>query len=382
MSAPALDGVRILDLSGGIAGPLGVLQLAEHGADVIKVEPPGGSSARRSPGSRVHNRSRRSVTVDLDDEHGVRIFRELCATADVLVEAFAPDTMARWGLDFESVRDEFPRLVYCSVPAWPSGSRFEDIPGYEALVQARTGQHWENTTFRNGPVFMHSPVASHGAMLLLPIAIMSALVARDRTGRGQHIEVSLLQGVMSLTTQSWNWTDHGQFLLPKTHPPGVHQLSIYECADGDWIHVPTTPGVDPAREASILGIEPVTPLDFVDMGRAEQEAYQRRRRDAFKRRNRDDLVAELRAAGLGAEAVIAPHERFDHPQLAASGSVVEVLDPDVGPTTQIGQVIFLERTPGEVRGPQPPAGAHTDEVLGELGYTPADLAALRDKGVI
>src|SRR5690606_31850667 len=122
-----------------------------------------------------------------------------------------------------------PRLVYCSIPAWPSGVRYEDRPGDEALVHARTGQQWENTSFRSGPVFLHSAVASYGAMFLVPIGIMSALHARERTGRGQHVEVSLLQGVLSLTTQIWNWTDKGQFLLQKSHPPGVHQATIYEC---------------------------------------------------------------------------------------------------------------------------------------------------------
>src|SRR5215469_3892887 len=240
-----LDGVRILDLSGGIAGPLGVLQLAEHGADVIKVEPPGGRADRGSPASRVYNRSRRSVTLDLKDPDGAALFRELCATG----------TMARLGLDYASLRDDFPRLVYCSVPAWPSGSRHEKRPGYEALVHARTGQHWENPSFRPGPVFLHTAVASFGAMLLVPVAIMSALVARERTGRGQHVEVSLLQGVLSLTTQNWNSTDQGQFLLDKADP-SVHQRSVYECADGAWIHAATMSGVQPTRtEASILGLE-------------------------------------------------------------------------------------------------------------------------------
>src|SRR6516164_5411576 len=107
---PALDGVRILDLSGGIAGPLGVLQLAEHGADVIKVEPPGGQPGREAPASRVYNRSRRSVTLNLKDPDGIAIFRELCATADVVVEAFATGTMARLGLDYESLCGDFPQL--------------------------------------------------------------------------------------------------------------------------------------------------------------------------------------------------------------------------------------------------------------------------------
>src|SRR5258707_7391892 len=129
-----LDGIAILDLSGGIAGPLGVLQLAEHGADVIKVEPPGGRADRGSPASRVYNRSRRSVTLGLKDPDGAALFREMCATADVLVQAFAPGTMARLGLDYESLPDAFPRLLYCPVPAWPSGGPYSGRPGYAALA--------------------------------------------------------------------------------------------------------------------------------------------------------------------------------------------------------------------------------------------------------
>jgi crotonobetainyl-CoA:carnitine CoA-transferase CaiB-like acyl-CoA transferase len=379
----ALDGVRILDLSGGIAGPLGVLQLAEHGADVIKVEPPGGRADRGSSASRVYNRSRRYITLNLKDAEGVAVFKELCATADVVVEAFAPGTMARLGLDYESLSEAFPELVYCSVPAWPSGMRHTDLPGYESLVHARTGQHWENTSFRAGPVFLLSPVASMGAMFLVPIGIMSALVARERTGRGQHVEVSLLQGVMSLTTQNWNWTDRGQFQLAKTHPPGIHQASIYECANGEWIHAATTAGIAPTRsEASILGIEDGPYPTLMSLAPEERAEYAARKREAFLGWDRATLIEELHAAGLGAEAIVEPHERFDHPQLRATGSVVEVVDPEVGATTQVGVSIFLWTTRGEVKGPQPLAGAHTDEVLVSLGHDDADIAALRSRGVI
>ena len=361
----ALDGVRILDLTGGIAGPLGVLPLAEHGADVIKVEPPGGRPDRTSSASRAHNRSRRSVTIDLKDPDGIAAFRKLCETADVLVEAFAPGTMARLGLDYESLRDECPRLVYCSIPAWPSGTRYQDRPGYEALVEARTGQHWENPNFRPGPVFLHCPMASYGASFLVPIGIMSALLAREATGRGQHVEVSLLQGALSMTTQNWMWTDRGQFPLAKTYP-SIHQASIYECADGEWIHAATMSGVPPVRsEASILDLPEVTFMDVLGMTPEERDAYEAKRRAAFSRRKRDELIDEFHANGLGSEAIVAPHERFDHPQLKATDSVVEVVDPDVGPTTQIGITLFLEKTPGKVRGPQPRAGEHNDEVLGQ-----------------
>jgi len=379
----ALTGVRILDLSGGIAGPLGVLLLAEHGADVVRVEPPGGSPARELPSAPVFGRSRRSVTVDLSKPEGRRLFLDLCGSADVMVEAFAPGSMSELGLSYDEVAPVWPRLVYCSVPAWPTGTRYQDRPGYEALVHARTGQHWETTTFRSGPVFLHSPVASLAASFLVPMGIMSALHARERTGKGQHVEVSLLQGVMSLTTQNWNWTDQGQFNLPKTHPPGVHQATIYECADGQWIHASTNAGITPLKsEASILGVEDLTFEQRLQLGPSELAAYEEARRAAFLRRNRDELVEEFHQAGLGAEAIVAPQERFNHPQLLATGSVVQVDDPDVGATTQLGNIIFLDRTPGRVQGPQPRPGAHNDQVFGDLGYSREDLNRLRESGVI
>jgi crotonobetainyl-CoA:carnitine CoA-transferase CaiB-like acyl-CoA transferase len=378
----ALEGLRILDLSGGIAGPLGVLMLAEHGADVIKVEPPGGRSDRGTPAARVHDRSKRSITLDLDSAEGREVLDELCATADVLVEAYSPATRRRFGLGAEVLGTAHPHLVICSIPAWPSGSRFEDDPGWEALVHARSGQQIENTAFRPGPMFLGSPVASYGASMLVPTAIMSALLARDRTGRGQRVEVSLFQGVLSLTTQIWNWTDKGQFFLSKTVPPGVHQLSIYECRDAKWIHAATMNGITPLRsESEVLGIEEVDPATYFQMSPGQRAAHDEIKREAFLGFDRDELVEAYHEAGLGAEAVVAPHERFDHPQLRATGSVVEVVDPELGPTTQIGPVVFMERTPGSVRGPRPTLGAHTDEVLAELGRDAAAIAELRAKGV-
>jgi len=379
----ALKGLRILDLSGGIAGPLGVLMLAEHGADVIKIEPPQGRSDRRTPASRVHNRSRRSMTLDLETPEGQELLHELCATADVLVEAYAPATRRRLGVDAASLAPKHPHLVICSLPAWPTGSRFEDNLGYEALVHARSGQQLENTAFRAGPVFLGSPVASYGAAMLVPPAILSALLAQDRTGEGQLVEVSLFQGVLSLTTQIWNWTDKGQFFLAKTVPPGVHQESIFECRNNEWIHAATMNGITPTRsEAEVLGIEHVEPAVLYQMDATQRAAHFEVKREAFLKFDRDELVELYHEAGLGAEAIVAPHERFAHPQLQATGTVVEVVDPEIGPTTQLGPIVFLEATPGAVTGPQPLLGAHRDELLAELGRKPEQIEDLKSRGVI
>ena len=331
----ALEGIRVLDLTSGIAGPLGVLTLAEHGADVIKVEPPGGWPDRNP----AYNRSRRSVTIDLSSTEGQTAFKRLCETADVLVESFKPGTMERWGLDYESL--QLGRLIYCSLPAWPKGSRFEQIPGYEALVHARTGQQWEITGFDPGPMFLRSPVASLTSAMLVPAGILSALLARERTGEGQQVEISLLQGILCLTTQMWCWTDQGQLSLPRSRPPGIHQRFMYECANGEWLQTSILSGGKPSRtEAEILGQE-----------EGESTA------DAYRRQDRAELIDAMRAAGHAVEAVDPPHAKFTHPQLVGTGSVV-----DVGGTTQLGQVIFMERTQGQVRGPQPAAGEHNEEL--------------------
>ena len=220
----ALDGVKVLDLSWGIAGPLGVMLLAEHGADVIKVEPPGGGPSRDDPQLRVWDRGRRSVELELRSPSGVEQFLGLAATADVLVEAFRPGAMAELGLDYDSVKHRCPRLVYLSVPAYPAASRHAGRGGWDALVQARMGLQHEQPGWREGPVFLQNASPSMAAAYLVPIGILAALSAREETGVGQHVETSIFQGGMSLTTMLWVHAQHGQSQLQvnmtKTYPPG------------------------------------------------------------------------------------------------------------------------------------------------------------------
>jgi len=179
----ALDGLRILDLTWGTAS-LGVLLLAEQGADTIKVEPPEGDPFRSYEGYKVWSRSRRSVTVNLKSDAGVAAFRALAETADVVVDSFAPGTMERLGIGSEELRAANPRLVTCSVPAYPVGHRSQHRPGYDALVAAASGQQWEQPGWRPGPIFLPMPMPSSGMIWLVPCGILSALHAREKTGRG------------------------------------------------------------------------------------------------------------------------------------------------------------------------------------------------------
>ena len=220
-------------------------------------------------------------------------------------------------------------------------------------------------------------------MLLVPTGIMSALLARDRTGRGQHVEVSLLQGVLSLTTQIWNWTDKGQFLLEKSHPAGVHQATIYECADGEWIHASTMSGVPPTRsEASILGIEEVPMATVMAMSPEERAAARVAAAgsvQALGSEQADRGVARRRARRRG-------HRR---PTRALRSSTAEGDRVRGGGRRPRGRCDHASRRhhlprrdAREVKGPQPRAGAHTDEVLRSLGHDDDEVASLRAKGVV
>jgi crotonobetainyl-CoA:carnitine CoA-transferase CaiB-like acyl-CoA transferase len=378
--------VRVLDLSWGVAGPVGVLLLAELGANVVKVEPPGGDPFRNQPGYHVWNRSRRSVVLDLKSEQGRDVFLRLCEEADVLVETFSPGTMERLGLSYAEISAQFPRLVFCSVPAYPPGHRFADRPGWDATVQARSGMQSEQPGWRPGPTYLHFPAPSMAACFLLASGVLSALIRREATGRGQHVQTSLYQGVLAYTTQIWQEHEHApagfRSVMAKTYPPGIHQTSLFECADGEWIHAATMNGRAASRTPEdILGLEPVDPRAlYADPAlRATHEA---RLRAAYVQRDRDELVQEFHRAGLGAEAVAPMADVFSHPQFVANGMVATVEDPELGSTTQVGVPAVLSHTPGAVQGAQPPAGAHSREVLAEAGYEPAAIDRLLETGIL
>jgi crotonobetainyl-CoA:carnitine CoA-transferase CaiB-like acyl-CoA transferase len=383
----ALDDVRILDLSWGIAGPLGVMLLAEQGADVVKIEPPGGDPFRAYSGYAVWNRSRRSVTIDLKSAAGREAFGRLADDADVLVETFRPGVTDRLGVGFDAMHARNPRLVYCSCPAYPEGHRLADRPGYDALVQASSGQQWEQPGWRMGPIFLHMPMPSMGACFLVPSGILAALIAREETGRGQHVTTSLFQGALLYTTQIWQHVENAPAafhdLMGKSYPPGVHQQFLFECADGEWVHTSVMSGLTPtASQDELLGLEDAPePFEFMAMSPEAREEFTQRRRVAYKDHRRDELVETFQSHNHAVEAVITMEEALGstgrpHPQLAANDMVATVDDPELGRTTQIGVPINLLGTPGGIRGPQPLPGAHNREILGALGYSDAELATV------
>jgi crotonobetainyl-CoA:carnitine CoA-transferase CaiB-like acyl-CoA transferase len=385
--AGALDGVRILDLSWGIAGPLGVLLLAEQGADVVKVEPPGGDPFRAYSGYAVWNRSRRSVTLDLKRPEGLEAFGRLAADADVIVETFRPGVADRLGIGYDAMSALNPRIVYLSCPGYPEGHRLADRPGYDALVQASSGQQWEQPGWRMGPIFLHMPMPSMGALFLVSSGILAALYRREETGRGQHVRTSLFQGALLYTTQIWQDVEKAPAsfhdLMGKSYPPGIHQQMIFEVADHKYVHASVMSGLTPKRSLDeIIGLDdPPDPMTFLTLPPEEREKFTAARKEAYRRHQQDEIVREMQENNHAIEAVITMEEALGaggapHPQLDANGMVVTVEDPELGTTTQIGVPINLLGTPGAIQGPQPLAGEHNTEILGLLGYSDEEIARI------
>ena len=300
---------------------------------------------------------------------------ELVATADVLVESFAPNYMAARGLDYETLSAAFPALVYCSLTGYPRTTAAASRPAIDLLVQARSGQQYEQPGFRDGPIFLHAPLPSIAASYLTVEAVLAGLYAREITGLGQWVETSLYQGVLAFTTQLWQ--DAEIKPAPWVEIDRDPQPSIYECADGLWVHsmhMAGGRGKDRSVMWRILGIDP--PAAEPDI--AQRAAHGELVRQAMKRIERQDLLEQFWANEIPIAPVRHAHEALDDEQVINNGMSVEVADPVHGVIKQAGISFRLHGAPTpSVQGPQPTIGQHTDEVLGSLGSAEPRARAVR-----
>jgi crotonobetainyl-CoA:carnitine CoA-transferase CaiB-like acyl-CoA transferase len=358
----ALEGIRVVDATSGIAGAMAGMILSDHGADVIKVEPPGGDPTRRYGGSVVWHRGRRSVVLDLETAEGRSRLTDLIATTDVFVESFPPGRTEGWLIDYASLEPEFPSLVHASLTGYVRGTDAADRPAIDLLVQARSGEQFEQPGWRDGPIFLPRPLPSLGASFLLLNGIVAALYAREVTGKGQHVETSLYQGVLAFTTQLWQDFEHESAnVVSIGREP---QPSIYECADGLWVHSMHAAGgrgKDKSAFWDIMGLDPGA--SGSEIVRIDQSVL----RDAFRRIPRQEVLDQFWANGLAIAPVRSAAEALDDPLLAADGWITDIEDPELGPTRQLGLTFHLQGVDSaQPTTPRPAIGQHTDEVLAEL----------------
>ncbi|MBO0728407.1 MAG: CoA transferase [Acidimicrobiaceae bacterium] len=377
-----LEGVRVVDVTTGPVGGMATMVLADFGADVIKVEPPGGDRFRSLAAAPLWLRGKRSFTADLRSASGIDDVHRLVATADVAVVGGPPSRARRWGIDADSATMLRPGLVHCSISGWGPVGPLAETPGYEGAVSARSGRMlaFSRQLRRGGPVFAALPVAGHGAALGAVQGILAGLLARARGGGAQRVETSLLQAMLPF--------DLVELLLVEiAERYGVSAPNI-SMAGGDlptlnYHPVPTKDGqwiqcgnllehlLYAFLEATDLLGEMLKDERFTGPPATWDAAAVEVARDMIlgrlMQRTADEWMAIFRANGnVAAEPFITTADALQHPDIVANGDIITLEDPVVGPVRTIGPIAMLSRTPAVIDRPGPQPGEHSAEIRAEL----------------
>ncbi|PYQ49103.1 MAG: carnitine dehydratase [Acidobacteria bacterium] len=382
MSGGALAGLRVLDLTRYIPGPYATMMLADLGADVVKVEAPGGDPTRALPPavgeeSAAHaalNRGKRSVVVDIRTADGAAVVRQLALGMDVLVESFRPGVLARQGLGPEALLEANPRLVYCSLTGYGQDGPYRDRAGHDIDYAALGGFLGSNRDPDGRPVIPTTQVADMTAGLLTAFGVLAALHARERTGHGQHVDVSLLRAALALMSLPLARSPGG----PADELTGAYPCyTVYRCRDGGALAVGALEAKFWERLCQALGKPELAGRQWATgdtrvQTRAALAAL-------FASRDRDDWVSALAPQDVCVEPVLALDEVAAHPAAARA-----LMDAPVGRARlrTVAPPVRFSRTPAEPPLRAPALGEHTDEVLGQAGFTRADLERLRREGVL
>ena len=367
----ALAGVRVIDLSRVLAGPLCTQMLADHGADVIKVEPPSGDETRllgppfTPDGNAAYfssvNRGKRAISLDLSSEAGRAALEALLEDADVLVENFLPGTTKRWGLDYETLSRRDPRLIYCSISGFGTDGPLGGLPGYDAVLQAMCGLMSINGTPESGPMRMGVPVVDHLTGYTAMTGILMALYVRAHTGKGQKVEATLFDAALSLLVPhaaNWFYSDRAPGLLGNAHP-NISPYDKFKARDGELFlgvvndgqfrrlceHIGRTDLLsDPRFTTNALRVQNVAAL------RSQLEL-------TLASLPVESLCRELMAKGVPAGPVHSVPQAFSQPHAAHRG--MQVSDGDY---QGIGMPVKLSVTPGQPGRRPPRFDEHADTV--------------------
>jgi crotonobetainyl-CoA:carnitine CoA-transferase CaiB-like acyl-CoA transferase len=374
------DGIRLIDLSQGIAGALTSLLLAEQGADVIKVEPPGGDPYRQTEaGFFVWNRSKRSVTLDLNDVKQHQNFDRLLEGADILLDSCSPSESKTFGLEPQPLRTRFPHLIHCRISAYGADHPWNDRPAIDALVAARLGLYFQQPGIRrDGPTFLYCPFPSHGAAFNATLGICAALRVRSHSGRGQFVDTSLLDGTAIITCMLWQWSDRPtpEFAEAANSIEPFPQF-LYECGDGLWLHHMMTDKGNLGVVADLLGVElPKPPPGSRIVPVEGRRQFIADARQVFRTRPREEWIRLLRERDVPVEGVVSSEDALLHAQTRANDMMAAIDDPQRGRTIQIGMPIRFSKSAGRIKGPAPQPGQHNDEILFGVAKEPAHRVAI------
>jgi crotonobetainyl-CoA:carnitine CoA-transferase CaiB-like acyl-CoA transferase len=387
-----LAGIRVLDLSLQLPGPFCTMMMADHGAEVIKVDEPeprvrsrfAGEEPGLSPDDRYLNRGKRSLTLNLKSEEGKEIFRTLAAAADVVLEGFRPGVAARLGVDYGTLSASNPRLVYCSISGYGQDGPMRDVAGHDINYISYAGVLGLNGRKDSPPALPPVQIGDlfGGAMMALS-GILMALHARQSSGKGRWLDLSMTDGALAmLSIHAATWFSDG--IVPERgamrYTGRYPCYETYRCSDGNYVSAGPLEGWFWERMLKALGRE-----DLLGSQYAEGEEAGRVRGElgkVFAAKSRDEWVAFFRDHDVCLSPVLSLPEALSHPNARARGMVIEVESPLGGKDRQLGLPIKVVGEEEGKPGCPPRLGEHDDEILAGIGYTDAQVADLRAKGVI
>jgi crotonobetainyl-CoA:carnitine CoA-transferase CaiB-like acyl-CoA transferase len=393
----ALEGIRVIDLSRIMAGPYCTMLLADYGADVIKIEQPGSGDGTRQwgppwiGGESAYflsvNRNKQSVTVNLKTPEGQAIVRRLAAGADVLIENFKPGTVETFGLQYEKLSLENPALIYCSITGYGQTGPYRHRPGYDFMIQAQGGVMSVTGPADGEPHKVGVAIVDITAGLFAGNAILAALYERERSGRGQYIDVALLDAQLGwLANVAHNYFADGQKPLRfgNAHP-NIVPYESFATADG---HIAVAIGSDDQyqRFCRVAGCPDLCQEErfLSNAGRVQhRQELIPLLQDLFRSRPTDEWLDLLLQTGIPAGPINDIPTILDDPQVQARDMVQQLEHPTAGPIKLLGPVAKLSRTPAKLHSAPPTLGADTGRILSEqLGYSAAEIATLQRRGII
>ena len=393
-ASPALQRFTVLDLTRVRSGPTAVRQLADWGANVIKIEMPEGLEPGDAPGGPRHgsdfqnlHRNKRSMTLNLKSPDGVAILKAMARKADVIVENFRPDVKSRLGIDYEAMRAVNPRIVYGSISGFGQDGPYRDRPGFDQIAQGLGGLMWITGMPGQGPVRVGIPIADLTAGIFCAYGIVVALLEREVSGQGQFVHTSLLQAqIFMLDFQASRWLMDGEVppQAGNNHPTSI-PTGVFKTADG---HINIAVTGRKIWERFCLAIDAADLIDHKDYAGAADRSKNRDALNAeiekrLEGQGSDAVIARLNAAGVPCGQIYKMDQVFADPQVEHLKTYLEIDSPVHGPAAKfVAQPVRLERTPSSGQLPPPGIGQQTDEILREFGYDDAAIAGFRQRQVV
>jgi crotonobetainyl-CoA:carnitine CoA-transferase CaiB-like acyl-CoA transferase len=393
MISGALEGTVCIELSGHVAGPYAGSLLGDLGCEVIKVELPKGGDTHRGrnpkyegygPSFRALNRNKKSFTLDVGTQKGRRMLLDLLSTADVFLENFRPPTRARLGLDYEHLEKLNPGLIHCSISGYGQSGPYRDKPGFDTIGQALSGM-MSLVTDLEDPKVAGVSFVDHSAGIFAAHGIMAALLARAKTGRGQFIDVSLLQvAIAFIESHVADYLNGGEAVSRENFPKG-RIYSLLDCEGKPFMvhlsgHNEAWEGLLNAGELDhLIGDPRFKTLRDRNERHAEIVALLR---EQFRKKPRPYWLERLDANSVPNAPINRIHEVFDNPQIKHMGIPRQITHPKMGTSQLVGSPINMSGTPPKFFRAAPLLGEQTEEILQRLGYGAETIEELRKEGVV